>query len=92
MHFQFMIVFINVYRHFHLVMMAGEEIDYFRLVMTPSKPQGCPTHCSVKRDHDALNEGCTCAVCTCVEKQTSSVNIFCKHMCASSRHPWTQHV
>ena len=42
-YFQFMIVFINVYRHFHLVMMAGEEIDYFRLVMTPSKPQGCPT-------------------------------------------------
>ena len=41
-YFQFMIVFINVYRHFHLVMMAGEEIDYFRLVITPGKPQGCP--------------------------------------------------
>ena len=43
-------------------------------------------HCSVERDHDALNERCTldALVCTCVEKQTSSVNIFCKHMCSSS--------
>ena len=65
MYFQFLIVSINVYRHFHLEDAIWRGDRQFSPRNDAQQATRLP-HCSVERDHDALNEGCTCAVCTCV--------------------------